>query len=108
MDRSATAEERRHMGKVAALGCIVCLECFGVKTPCQVHHVRVRHGWGRSGHFYTIGLCDPHHTGPAVGVHGLGREEFAAEYGRSEIGFLNLVLGRIGRHDLIVAEELHD
>lgn len=92
MKRSATAAEKSHMGRVHALGCIVCLECLGqVDTPAIVHHVRSRHGWGRSSHMDTIPLCYWHHVEPNYGVHGMGRDEFTALYGKSEMDLLTVV-----------------
>ncbi len=84
------------MQRVAELGCIVCSECRGYQdTPAQVHHVRVRHGWGRSSHYATIPLCEPHHTG-YLGVHSMGRDEFTEFYGKSEIELLDLVSAILG------------
>lgn len=92
MKRTATAAERRHMARVADLGCIVCLDCLGQgDTPAIVHHVRSRHGWGRASHMDTIPLCHWHHVEPGYGVHGMGRNEFTALYGKSEMDLLALV-----------------
>lgn len=66
----ATAAEREHMGKVAALGCVVCRLLGDGPTPAQVHHCREDQGGGqRGGNFCTIPLCPDHHTGP-TGIHG--------------------------------------
>lgn len=84
----ATPAERVHLAAVAAMGCCLC-EHLGVgATLAEVHHVRARHGWGRSGHFATIPLCPKHHRGQPGGVHDMGREEFTAKYGISEIELL--------------------
>ena len=41
----ANAAEREYMGRVAALGCIVCSECLGYQdTPAIVHHIRTGQG----------------------------------------------------------------
>lgn len=96
MKRSATKAEKQHMQRVANLGCIVCSECLGcMGSPAQVHHVRVRHGWGRSSHYETIPLCEPHHTGKD-GVHSMGRDEFSNMYEKSEIELLDIVNGILG------------
>jgi hypothetical protein len=96
MKRTANADEKRHLAKVAAMGCIVCSECLGYEgTPSQVHHVRVEHGWGRSGHFNTIPLCPTHHQSGALGVHDMGREEFKEMYGMSELELLEIVKGKL-------------
>lgn len=98
MKRTSTAEERRHLAKVAAMGCIVCLECLGYEgTPAEVHHVRLDHGWGRSGHKNTIPLCPTHHqSGIGLGVHDMGRDEFTEMYGKSELELLEIVRERVG------------
>jgi hypothetical protein len=65
-----TKHEREWMGRVAALGCVVCrLMGFG-PTPAQVHHTREGQGGAqRAGNYLTLPLCPDHHTGP-TGVHG--------------------------------------
>lgn len=95
MKRTATAHERRHMAKVAEMGCIVCEVCYGYTgTPSQVHHVRARHGWGRSGHKAIIPLCWEHHQGNS-GVHNMGRTQFEERHGHSETKLLEMVLDRL-------------
>lgn len=80
------------MGRVQALGCVVCSQCLGyADTPALVHHVRVRHGWGRSSHYATIPLCPVHHENSGYGVHDMGREQFTEMYGMSEIELLTIV-----------------
>ena len=69
MKRTRTAEEKRIMKRVAAMGCIVCESMGFHGTPSQVHHVRANHGWGR--------------------------EQFQDLYGKSEIEFLEIVLNRL-------------
>lgn len=86
-----TAAERAHLGMVAAMGCCLCRHLGLGATLAEVHHVRARHGWGRSGHFATIPLCPTHHRGQPGGVHDFGRAEFAAHYGISEIELLEAV-----------------
>lgn len=96
MKRTSTAAEKRHMQKVAEMGCIVCSHIYGfADTPAQVHHARVRHGWGRTSHLMTIPLCAEHHTGK-TGVHGMGREEFEQMHGYSEIDLLEIVQKKLG------------
>ena len=96
MKRAATAAERRHMAKVAQMGCIVCSHCHGVDgTPAEVHHVRVSHGWGRSSHMLTIPLCPEHHKGK-TGVHSHGRAEFEHLHGHGELDLLAIVQDRLG------------
>lgn len=96
MKRASTAADRRHLASVAALGCICCSHCHGVAdTPAQVHHVRLNHGWGRSGHLMTIPLCPFHHDGKD-GVHSMGRAEFETLHGYSEIDLLAIVQQKLG------------
>lgn len=96
MKRKATAAEKRHLARIAAMPCIVCEKVFHIYEPrVQVHHVRVKTGWGRDGHMNTIPLCMEHHTGK-TGVHSVSREIFEHMYGFSEIGFLEIVKQRIG------------
>jgi len=89
---AATVSERKHMGRVAEKGCCLCQFLGHGYQAAEVHHVRVRHGWGRSGHMNTIGLCPLHHRGQPGGVHDMGREQFAAHYGISEIELLDRVV----------------
>ena len=92
----ATAAERAHMGRVAAMGCCLCQFLGHGYQAAEVHHVRARHGWGRSGHMNTIGLCPPHHRGQPGGVHDMGREQFTLRYGISEIELLEKVAQLLG------------
>ena len=87
----ATAAERAHIGAVAAMGCCLCLHLGFGATPAEVHHVRAWHGWGRSGHMNTIPLCPFHHRGEPGGIHSMGRKQFAAYYGISEMELLEAV-----------------
>jgi hypothetical protein len=88
----ATAAEKRHMGRVAALGCIVCSECIGIPgTPAIVHHLRTDQGRMRASHFDTMPMCPHHHQGSREGVHDMGRDEFAAHYGLTEVELLHIV-----------------
>lgn len=93
---STTAAEHSHLAAVAALGCILCQHLDFGPTPAEVHHVRARHGWGRSGHFATIPLCPTHHRGQPFGVHDMGREQFTERYGISELDLLGVVRIRLG------------
>ncbi len=96
MKRKANADERRHMALVSDMSCIVCSACLGIHgTPAEVHHVRVAHGWGRTSHFATIPVCREHHTGD-TGIHSMGRDEFTAMYGKSEIELLAIVNEMLG------------
>ena len=94
MKRTATATEKKHLARVAQMNCVVC-EQIGFVTPCQqVHHVRARHGWGRTSHMAVIPLCWEHHQGK-TGVHSMGREQFAEMYGKSEIEMMDIINERL-------------
>ena len=56
-----TPAERAWMDKVAAAGCIVCLEQTGVATSAEIHHLKS--GDRRMGHLFTLPLCFWHHRG---------------------------------------------
>lgn len=80
----ATAAEKRHMGRVADLGCVLCRHLGLGATPAEIHHPRLDVGAGqRSSHMEVIGLCPTHHRGKN-GVHDIGHAEFTAFYGISE------------------------
>ena len=95
MKRTATAADRRRLAAVAALDCELCLHLGYHGTPAEVHHVRVSHGWGRTSHKASIPLCPPHHRDPIIGVHGMGRDEFTAMYGISELELLERTNERV-------------
>jgi hypothetical protein len=62
--KSATAAEKAHMGRVAALGCILCGQ------PAEVHHLRDGQGMAqRASNWLVIPACPDHHRGPR-GIHG--------------------------------------
>ena len=80
---------QRHMGKVAAAGCVIGNRKLGqCEGRTEVHHVA--EGSGPRSDFGTAGLCEGHHRGPA-GLHGLGARAFCRLYrlpGESEYGLL--------------------
>lgn len=80
----STAAAKRHLGKVAAIGCILCRFLGFAGTPAEVHHPRWNLGAGqKSSDFDTIPLCPTHHRGQH-GVHDRGHDEFTAHWGVSE------------------------
>jgi len=84
--------EKRHMGRVAELGCILCRHLGYGETPAQVHHIREEQGAGqRADDFLTIPLCPEHHTG-ATGIHGLRARRFEMTYKLSELDLLAMTL----------------
>lgn len=75
-----TTAERDHMGRVAALGCIVCRRLNLGATPAEVHHIREGTGKGqRASHFDTLPLCYLHHRG-ADGIHHIGVKAWTRRY----------------------------
>lgn len=100
MKRDKTADERRHLERVAQFPCALCAFLRLGESVAELHHARVRHGWGRSSHYAVIPLCPTHHTGKN-GVHDLGREEFTAHHGISEIALLEITLSRLGMSTVI-------
>lgn len=74
---TTTAQEKAHMGKVAALSCLICYQ------PAEVHHCRAFAGAGqRSSAFQTIPLCPTHHRlgGSGVAIHA-GIQSFERNHG---------------------------
>lgn len=74
-----TAIERRHLQRVADMGCLVC------GRPSTVHHV-TSDGYQRLArvHKRTVPLCPTHHMiqfGPHESVEALGHAGFTATYG---------------------------
>jgi hypothetical protein len=59
--------ERKHLGKVAAFGCIACYKQDTPGTPGEIHHPRAGGaGMGKkASHYDAICLCPPHHRGTA-------------------------------------------
>ena len=84
-----TLAEKKHMGRVAELGCAVCRRMGYEGTPAELHHKRAGTGAGRrSSHMDVIPLCPEHHRG-ATGLHGLGTKGFPKRYGYDEDDLLN-------------------
>jgi len=85
---ATTAAGERHMGLVAALGCVLCRRLGFGFTAAEVHHIRTGVGGAeRASDFLTLGLCPEHHRGP-TGFHGLGARAFERRYGIDELGLL--------------------
>ena len=79
-----TLAEKRHMSRVAELGCAVCRRMGYEGTPAELHHKRSGTGAGRrSSHMEVIPLCPEHHRGK-TGIHGLGTKGFPKHWGYDE------------------------
>jgi len=77
--KATTAVERRHLGRLAAMGCLVC------GSEPTIHHV-TSDGHQRLArvHSRTAPLCPRHHMiqfGPHESVEALGHAGFTATYG---------------------------
>jgi hypothetical protein len=84
-----TAAEKKHMDRVAYLGCVVCRRMGYEGTPAELHHPRAGTGAGRrASHMDVIPLCPEHHRGK-TGLHGLGTKGFVKHYGYSEADLLD-------------------
>ena len=91
------AKDRKHLGRVAALGCQVCNNLGFPDSPCEIHHLRSGMGMGqRSKHDRAIGLCHAHHRtgGYGVAIHA-GQKEFERKYG-TELELLDQVNQLLG------------
>lgn len=80
---TTTAQEKAHMGRVAELGCLACLNMGHPGTWAEVHHARAFAGLGqRSTAFHTMPLCPNHHRhgGSGVAVHA-GIQSFERNHG---------------------------
>ena len=80
--KNATTKEKRHMKRVAELGCILP-DC---SSPACVHHIREEQGTSmRASHYLTIPLCKDHHQGD-FSIHN-SKRSFENIYG-SELDLL--------------------
>ena len=87
--RQHTKAEDEYLGRVAALGCIVCLVRRNAFTQPEIHHPRTGTGAGRRGsHFDAIGLCPADHRLAPIGLHYLGRRKWEALHGTTELEFV--------------------
>lgn len=89
--KKPTTNEKRHMDRVAALGCIV-RACGCTAT---IHHCGTYMGGGRD-HMRVLPLCWPHHLGPE-GIDGkkMGKRVWEEKYGSEEelLARVNWLLG---------------
>lgn len=84
--RAPNADERRHMNRVVALGCIACWVSEGVYTPAEIHHLEGKTKPGA--HKKILPLCHPHHregsnTDRFVSYHPW-KKEFHKRYGSAD------------------------
>lgn len=82
----ATKAEKKHYGRLARLGCILCIRLgYGEGTPAEIHHIRRA---GRRNDAPVVPLCPEHHRGNK-GIHGMGRKAFERYYGFTEEDLLD-------------------
>jgi hypothetical protein len=78
-----TKDEKKHYGKLAQIGCIVCRNLgFGYSEP-HIHHIRHGAGIGQKSHWsLAIPLCPMHHQngGHGVALHA-GQKTFEDKFG---------------------------
>lgn len=61
---------KRHLSRVAGLGCALCRRLGYSDTPAEVHHIREGQGMAqRAQDWLTVPLCPEHHRGRS-GIHG--------------------------------------
>lgn len=61
---------KRHLSRVAALGCIVCRRMGISDSPAEIHHPRFAVGMAqRASDWLAIPVCPEHHRG-SRGIHG--------------------------------------
>lgn len=88
---------KRHMNRVAALGCVVCRRLGYDETPAQLHHIA--EGSGKRSDFMVAPLCPEHHTGKS-GLHGMSPPMFCKLYrvpNENEYGLLAWVAEDLAR-----------
>ena len=92
-----TSAERAYMGRVAALGCLICRRMGAGKIAAEVHHVREGQGGAqRAPSYLTVPLCPEHHRG-STGIHGLGPRAFERRYRVDELGLLAETISELCR-----------
>ena len=80
-----SAASKRHMGRVAEAGCVICKRLGLGNTPAEVHHARDGVGSAqRNSDWITMGLCPEHHRGSS-GIHGMGTRAFERTYKTTEL-----------------------
>ena len=88
---------KRHLGRIAEVGCVLCRHLGTPGTPCEIHHLREGQGAAQRGSDWTsVGLCPEHHRG-ASGLHGLGTRGFYARYRLDELDLLAMTLEAISQ-----------
>ena len=80
---------QKHMGRVAAIGCLICRNVLNEQSPAEVHHIG---DTAIRSDFLTIPLCPLHHRLGGLGVaYHAGPKEFERQFG-SELQLLDMTL----------------
>ena len=81
----STKAERRHMNKVANMGCCVCVNLELGETPAELHHIGNGAMGKRATNYEVIPLCHIHHRtgGYGVAVH-QGRVQWESNFGTEQ------------------------
>ena len=88
MANTPTAAQKRHFGRVAALGCRACaILGYGDDCECEIHHVQDGM-FGKRDHDKIIGLCPRHHRNGKFAVHNMSADEWLAYTGKTELEML--------------------
>lgn len=83
---------KRHLNRLAGLGCILCRHLGHEGTPAEIHHLRDGQGAAQRGSDWTaVPLCPAHHRG-AAGLHGLGVKGFYTRYRLEELDLLAMTI----------------
>ena len=85
MAKAATAKEKKHLNKLASMGCIVCVNSDLGETPAEIHHIGNGTMGKRANNYEAIPLCHFHHRTGNIGeaVHA-GRKSFEANFGTEQ------------------------
>jgi hypothetical protein len=79
---------KKHMGRVAELGCILCRHLDYGQTPAEVHHI---YDTSERSDWLVVPLCPEHHRGKN-GFHGMGQRAFERVYNLTESALLALTM----------------
>ena len=61
---------KRHLSRVASLGCVVCRRLGFSDVPAEIHHPRFAAGMAqRASDWLALPICAEHHRG-SRGIHG--------------------------------------
>ena len=86
--------ERKHLSRVADMGCIACQVIGYYDTPSEIHHIRTGMGMGqRNDNYHVIPLCPIHHRQGPDAIH-VSKKNFETMFG-TESQLLEIVSGRI-------------